>query len=60
MTDVAARPANPIHENRQGIIGRAVDRYEGPLKVSGQAAYAHEVRTPSPRSCATAPNTASP
>ena len=40
--------ANPIHENRQGHIGRAVDRYEGPLKVSGQAAYAHEVKTPAP------------
>ena len=47
MSDAATRP-NPIHENRQGHIGRAVDRYEGPLKVSGQAPYAHEVKTPSP------------
>ena len=47
MSDVSTR-ANPIHENRQGHIGRAVDRYEGPLKVSGQAPYAHEVKTPSP------------
>ena len=39
---------NPIHENRQGHIGRAVDRYEGPLKVSGQAPYAHEVKAPVP------------
>jgi xanthine dehydrogenase YagR molybdenum-binding subunit len=49
MSSVAdyARP-NPIHENRAGIIGRAVDRYEGPLKVSGTAPYAFEVDTPSP------------
>ncbi len=42
-----ARP-NPISINRSGIIGRAVDRYEGPLKVSGAAAYAFEVETPAP------------
>jgi len=49
MTTVAdyAKP-NPIHANRQGVIGRAVDRYEGPLKVSGTAPYAHEVQPPSP------------
>ena len=49
MTTVAdyAKP-NPIHQNRQGIIGRAVDRYEGPLKVSGTAPYAYEVKPPSP------------
>ena len=39
---------NPINQNRSGLIGRAVDRYEGPLKVSGTAPYAHEVATPSP------------
>ncbi len=39
---------NPINQNRSGIIGRAVDRYEGPLKVSGTAPYAYEVKTPSP------------
>ncbi|MFI4935266.1 MAG: molybdopterin cofactor-binding domain-containing protein [Caulobacterales bacterium] len=39
---------NPINRNRSGIIGRAVDRYEGPLKVSGTAPYAFEVKTPSP------------
>ena len=38
---------NPINRNRSGIIGRAVDRYEGPLKVSGTAPYANEVETPS-------------
>ena len=41
-----ARP-NPINQNRSGIIGKAVDRYEGPLKVSGTAPYAFEVETPS-------------
>jgi xanthine dehydrogenase YagR molybdenum-binding subunit len=39
---------NPISRNRSGIIGRPVDRYEGPLKVSGTAPYAYEVKTPSP------------
>ena len=39
---------NPINQNRSGLIGRAVDRYEGPLKVSGTAPYAHEVATPAP------------
>ena len=39
---------NPINRNRSGLIGRSVDRYEGPLKVSGTAPYAFEVKTPSP------------
>ena len=26
---------NPVKENRAGLIGKAVDRYEGPLKVTG-------------------------
>ncbi|HTX50520.1 MAG TPA: xanthine dehydrogenase family protein molybdopterin-binding subunit [Caulobacteraceae bacterium] len=49
MSSIAdyARP-NPITRNRSGLIGRAVDRYEGPLKVSGTAPYANEVETPSP------------
>lgn len=38
---------NPIHENRSGLIGKPVDRYEGPLKVTGTAAYAYEVVPPS-------------
>src|SRR6185312_1255644 len=46
LEDYAAE--NPISRNRSGIIGRAVDRYEGPLKVSGTAPYAYEVETPSP------------
>jgi xanthine dehydrogenase YagR molybdenum-binding subunit len=49
MSSVAdwARP-NPVTENRSGLIGKAVDRYEGPLKVSGTAPYAYEVAPPSP------------
>ncbi|HEX2558440.1 xanthine dehydrogenase family protein molybdopterin-binding subunit, partial [Phenylobacterium sp.] len=39
---------NPISENRSGLIGKAVDRYEGPLKVTGTAPYAYEVVPPSP------------
>lgn len=38
---------NPIKENRQGLIGKPVDRYDGPLKVSGKAPYAYEVQPPS-------------
>lgn len=26
---------NPVRTNRSGLIGKAVDRYEGPLKVTG-------------------------
>ncbi|MGH6970600.1 MAG: molybdopterin cofactor-binding domain-containing protein, partial [Caulobacteraceae bacterium] len=39
---------NPVNQNRAGTIGRPVDRYEGPLKVSGTAPYAYEVKAPSP------------
>ncbi|MDB5446613.1 MAG: aerobic-type carbon monoxide dehydrogenase, large subunit CoxL/CutL-like protein [Phenylobacterium sp.] len=42
-----AKP-NPVSENRSGIIGKGVDRYEGPLKVTGTAPYAYEVATPAP------------
>jgi xanthine dehydrogenase YagR molybdenum-binding subunit len=51
MTDVMVEDwaaPTPISENRSGLIGKAVDRYEGPLKVAGQAAYAYETETPSP------------
>jgi xanthine dehydrogenase YagR molybdenum-binding subunit len=37
---------NPVKENRSGVIGKAVDRYEGPLKVTGTAPYAYEVEPP--------------
>src|SRR5471032_2847484 len=42
-----AKP-NPVTENRSGLIGKGVDRYEGPLKVTGTAPYAYEVEPPSP------------
>jgi len=41
-------PTNPVKENRSGLIGKPVDRYEGPLKVTGTAPYAYEVQPPSP------------
>ena len=41
-------PSNPVKENRSGLIGKPVDRYEGPLKVTGTAPYAFEVQPPSP------------
>jgi len=37
---------NPVTQNRSGLIGKGVDRYEGPLKVTGTAAYAYEVTPP--------------
>ena len=36
-------PNNPVKENRSGLIGKPVDRYEGPLKVTGTAPYAYEI-----------------
>ena len=36
-------PRNAIDDNRQGLIGKPVDRVDGRLKVMGKAAYAHEV-----------------
>ena len=47
VIDWEATP-NPVKENRAGNIGKAVDRYEGPLKVTGTAPYAYEVEPPSP------------
>lgn len=41
MTKPAAR--NPIDDNRQGLIGKPIDRVDGRLKVTGRAPYAHEV-----------------
>ncbi|GFE81762.1 oxidoreductase [Steroidobacter agaridevorans] len=35
---------NPIEENRQGIIGKPLDRVDGPLKVTGRAKYSYEYR----------------
>ena len=39
-----ASPPNAIDENRHGQIGRPMDRVDGPLKVTGRAPYAYEVR----------------
>ena len=33
-------PRNPIDENRQGLIGKPIDRVDGRLKVMGKAPYA--------------------
>jgi xanthine dehydrogenase YagR molybdenum-binding subunit len=37
-------PRNALDDNRQGLIGRDLDRVDGPRKVSGTAPYAYEVR----------------
>ena len=37
-------PHNAIDDNRQGLIGKPIDRVDGRLKVTGQAPYACEVR----------------
>jgi xanthine dehydrogenase YagR molybdenum-binding subunit len=35
---------NPLDENRQGWIGKPIDRIDGRLKVTGAATYAYEYR----------------
>jgi xanthine dehydrogenase YagR molybdenum-binding subunit len=39
--DVPYRPA-ALDRAEQGLLGKPIDRYEGPLKVSGGAPYAYE------------------
>ncbi|MDB5893261.1 MAG: xanthine dehydrogenase, partial [Rhodoferax sp.] len=39
----APAPRNAIDDNRQGLIGKGIDRVEGLLKVTGRAPYAYEV-----------------
>lgn len=39
---------NPVTQNRSGLIGKGVDRYEGALKVTGTAPYAYDTQAPSP------------
>jgi len=39
----APAPRNAIDENRQGLIGKPINRVDGRLKVMGKAPYAHEV-----------------
>lgn len=43
MEMTAPAPCNPLDENRQGLIGRPLDRVDGKLKVTGRAPYAYEV-----------------
>ena len=35
---------NPVEENRQGTIGKPLDRVDGALKVTGRAKYSYEYR----------------
>ncbi|MBG9388331.1 xanthine dehydrogenase family protein molybdopterin-binding subunit [Caenimonas aquaedulcis] len=37
-------PQNPLDQNHQGLMGRAMDRVDGHLKVTGRAPYAYEVK----------------
>jgi xanthine dehydrogenase YagR molybdenum-binding subunit len=39
----APAPRNAIDDNRQGLIGKPIDRVDGRMKVMGKATYAHEV-----------------
>jgi xanthine dehydrogenase YagR molybdenum-binding subunit len=39
----APAPRNAIDENRQGLIGKPIDRVDGRLKVMGKAPFAYEV-----------------
>ena len=41
-------PRNAIDDNRQGLIGKPLDRVDGRLKVLGRAPYAHEVQDGGP------------
>ena len=41
VMDAPYRPAG-LDKGQQGLIGKPVDRYEGPLKVTGTAQYAVE------------------
>ena len=43
MPDLApGYPPNILDEDKQGVLGRPLPRVDGPLKVSGSAAYAYE------------------
>jgi xanthine dehydrogenase YagR molybdenum-binding subunit len=43
MDDLApAYPRNILDEDRQGVLGRPLDRVDGPLKAAGKATYAYE------------------
>jgi xanthine dehydrogenase YagR molybdenum-binding subunit len=36
--------ATPLDDNDKGVVGKPLDRVDGPLKVSGRAKYAYEYR----------------
>ncbi|PZQ59612.1 MAG: xanthine dehydrogenase [Sphingomonas taxi] len=42
LTMDKAHPASWLDQGAQGVIGKPLDRVEGPLKVAGQATYAAE------------------
>ena len=43
MADLApAYPRNILDEDKQAVLGRPLNRIDGPLKVCGRAAYAYE------------------
>jgi xanthine dehydrogenase YagR molybdenum-binding subunit len=44
----APAPHNALDDNRQGLIGKPIDRVDGRLKVMGKAPYAHEVQEGGP------------
>ena len=44
MEMTAPSGRNPIDDNRNGLIGKSIDRVDGRLKVMGQAPYAYEVQ----------------
>ncbi|MDP9898157.1 xanthine dehydrogenase family protein molybdopterin-binding subunit [Variovorax ginsengisoli] len=44
MEMTAPSGRNPIDDNRNGLIGKSIDRVDGRLKVTGQATYAYEVQ----------------
>jgi len=44
MEMTAPSGRNPIDDNRNGLIGKPIDRVDGRLKVMGQAPYAYEVQ----------------
>ena len=43
--------ATPLDGNQDALVGRAVNRVDGPAKVSGQAVYAYENRSASSPLC---------
>lgn len=44
MEMTAPSATNPIDDNREGLIGKPIDRVDGRLKVTGTAPYAYEVQ----------------